>query len=303
VRSAVGEVEHGNLQARVPSEGPAELQALAEAFNRMTAALQSRVQEIEAQRARLVRTEQLASVGRIAAGVAHEVGNPLAALSGYVELLLDPRTQPPLPEEQRELLERSRQQLTRIQAIVGQLLDFTRPSSKTMQDVELRAASRRLLTLVEHDARCEGVTLRVEGEAAIARADPALFDQVLQNLVVNGCRAARRGSDDPQVVVKVRSDDERVVVDVHDDGPGVSDEVRPRLFEPFFTTAKAGEGTGLGLAISQGLVEQMEGTLACLPASEIEPLSPERSPGAVFRVTLPGASGATASNAPGPDAV
>lgn len=299
VRGAVGELARGNLQAHVPEEGPAELQSLAGAFNQMTRALDARIREIEAQREQLVRADQLASVGRIAAGVAHEVGNPLAAILGYVELLLDERTEPALGEEHRALLERTRVQIQRIQSIVGQLLEYSRPSRGQARDVEMVAAARQLLELLDYDPRCENVRLRVEGNGPIfARTDPALVDQVLQNLVVNGARAAKE-HDDPEVVVRIEPHGAEVVIEVQDSGPGVSDDARQRLFEPFFTTAKAGEGTGLGLAISQGLVEGMGGTLTCLPADARPPLPGRDFAGAVFRVTLPAADRAMDADPPG----
>jgi two-component system, NtrC family, sensor kinase len=297
VRDAVDEVERGNLDTAAPAQGPRELLELADAFNRMTASLRTRVHENEAQRDRLVRAEQLASVGRIAAGVAHEVGNPLAALLGYVELLLDPRSEPQLADEQRQLLERSRSQLQRIQSIVGQLLEYARPPKKSTRDLVLRPAVTRLLSLLRHDPRCAGVLIEVEGDRSLtARADPAILDQVLQNLVVNGCRAAHAHADHPRVVVRLRDDvADRAIIEVRDNGPGVPDEVRHQLFEPFFTTAKPGEGTGLGLAISLGLALQMEGTLECAPA-ETNVSGPL---GAVFVLTLPrgGAQDAGGSNA------
>src|SRR5690606_17736325 len=104
----------------------------------------------------------------------------------------------------------------------------------------------------------------------------------------NGARAAKE-HDDPEVVVRIEPHGAEVVIEVQDSGPGVSDDARQRLFEPFFTTAKAGEGTGLGLAISQGLVEGMGGTLTCLPADARPPLPGRDFAGAVFRVTLPAA--------------
>jgi signal transduction histidine kinase len=288
VRGAVGSVAMGNLQARAPEEGPAELQALAGAFNQMAESLQERVREIEAQRERLVRSEQLASVGRLSAGIAHEVGNPLAAILGYVELLLDPRTDPPLTDEQRGLLERSREQIQRIQGIVTQLLEYSRPSRKRLRSVPVVDASRQLLSLLQHDPRCRDVALEVEGDdAALAHADPALLDQVLQNLVVNAARAAAQAEGSPRVRIVVEAQGDHVLVDVQDSGRGVSDDARDRLFEPFFTTAKAGEGTGLGLAICQGLAESMDGELELRPGGARPPLPGARFPGAVFRVTLP----------------
>jgi two-component system NtrC family sensor kinase len=296
VRGAVGSVAMGHLDARAPEDGPAEVQALAGAFNQMAEALQARVREIEEQRERLVRSEQLASVGRISAGIAHEVGNPLAAILGYVELLLDPRTDPALTEEQRGLLQRSREQIQRIQGIVTQLLEYSRPSRKRLQAVPVVEASRQLLSLLRHDPRCRDVTLEVEGDAqAIAHADPALLDQVLQNLVVNAARAAGQGEGSARVRIVVETEDDRVHVDVQDTGRGVPDEARDRLFEPFFTTAKAGEGTGLGLAICQGLAASMDGELRLRSAAG----HVESFPGAVFRVTLPRhASGAKAPKEP-----
>lgn len=289
VRRAANEVAGGRLDAEVPAEGPAEFSALADAFNRMTGSLREQIDQNAAQRESLVRAEQLASVGRLAAGVAHEVGNPLAAILGYVELLLDPRTE--LPAEQRALLERCRTQLERIQATVGQLLDYSRPAVDRAEAVAMRDGVERLLSLLRHDPRCHGVALEVSGDASVAaRADPARLDQILQNLVVNGSRAAAQA--DPAIVhVRVEAAGDEVTVEVQDSGPGIDPEVRPRLFEPFVTTARAGEGTGLGLAISRGLAEGMGGRLECLDAGARPPLGSATSPGAVFRVTLPRAPG------------
>jgi two-component system, NtrC family, sensor kinase len=282
VQRGVQRVAAGDLETRVPSDGPREFRDLADAFNAMTGSLRDKVEQIEAQRERIARNEQLATVGRIAAGTAHEVGNPLAAILGYVELLLDTRNEPPLPESQRVLLQRAQTQLLRIQTTIRQLLDFSRPTQKIAERVDLQHAAERLLTLLRHDPRCADVGMSVEvDESVVAIADPALLDQIVQNLVVNAARAARGGARSAKVVVRAHRESDQAILEVEDSGPGVPEDARERLFEPFFTTAKAGEGTGLGLAVSLGLAESMDGGLR-LHAARGGTLG-----GASFRLVLP----------------
>lgn len=301
LRRAVSAVEAGDLRARVPDEGPAELHAVATAFNRMTEALRARVEEIEAQRQRLVRAEQLATVGRLSAGIAHEVGNPLAAITGYVELLLDPRTEPRLSDEQRELLERSHTQLERIQGIVRQLLDVSRPPRGEVARFDVEQHARALLALLAHDPRCQGATLRVRADEPLeVTTEAALLDQILQNLVLNAVKAASDG-DAPVVEIRIAPEGERATsIEVQDNGPGVPTSARDHLFDPFFTTAAAGEGSGLGLAISAGLAERLGATLTCLQAGARPPLTGQTRPGATFRLVVPNRSaevaGAASSN-------
>jgi two-component system, NtrC family, sensor kinase len=294
---AVERVGAGDLRAQVPADGPAELRRLADAFNRMTASLAQGREQNEAQRRELARSEQLATVGRIAAGTAHEIGNPLAAILGYVDLLLDPRNDPPLPESQRVLLERAQVQLQRIQGTIGQLVDYSRRQPAATRAVRVGEAVPRLLSLLRHDARCRDVEFAVTDEAAqvAASADPLCLDQIVQNLVVNAARAARTAAH-PRVHVDVTADDEAVVLTVRDNGPGIEPEVRARLFEPFFTTAEAGEGTGLGLATSLALAEEMGATL--VEFAPTAPLVAGEPVGAGFRLRLPRAPAPPRPNVP-----
>lgn len=274
---AVGEVAAGKLDVAAPTDGPAEFAELGAAFNEMTASLREQRAALEAQSERLQRSERLATVGRLAAGVAHEVGNPLAAIVGYTELVLD---DPALPEQARDLLRRTQAQTQRIQAIVAQLLDFSRPAKLEPQRFSPIARAQEVVALLRVDPRCAGVTLEVAGDPELqVTADPNLLEQILINLVHNGARAAREHAGERATVrISVREHDDALSIDVRDNGPGVPDDVRPRLFEPFFTTRSAGEGTGLGLAISQGLAESMDGSLEYVGADG----------GAVFRLRLPG---------------
>jgi two-component system NtrC family sensor kinase len=276
-RSA-GQVAAGRLDVEAPTDGPRELAELAQTFNEMTASLRRQQAELREQAEQLQRAERLAAIGRLAAGIGHEVGNPLAAIVGYIELLLG---NPGLDADERDLLERVLAQTQRIQGIVGQLLDYSKPAR--VQAIGFRAGEpiARVVALLKVDPRCAGVELAITGATEQElRGDPALVEQILINLVLNGALAAREVADRParvEIAVLVPSD-EQVAIEVRDSGPGVRPEVRERVFEPFFTTRGAGQGTGLGLAISLGLAESMGGTLEC----------PEREePGAVFRLRLP----------------
>ncbi len=292
VEEATQRLTTGDLEARVPEEGAREFQELARRFNRMTEGLAEQRDKIEEQSRALQRSEQLAAIGRLAAGVAHEVGNPLAAVHGYTEFLLDPRSE--LDEEQRSLLERMRSQTERIQGIVGQLLDYSRPQVQKLEPVALREIADRTIELLRGDPRSAGVQFSVSGSADVrVTADAGQLEQVLLNLVVNAMLAARDGdAEQPAVEVRTgtRISDGQPWLEVQDNGGGVAEDDRAHLFEPFFTRRKAGEGTGLGLAISQGLVDRMEGQLTCLEPDARSPLADGDPPGAVFRIELPAAA-------------
>ncbi|EDM80602.1 sensor histidine kinase [Plesiocystis pacifica SIR-1] len=287
---AVAEVAGGSLEVEAPTDGPAELRELAERFNVMTASLRTKERALAEQSRELQRSERMAAVGRLAAGVAHEVGNPLAAVVGYTELLLG---EPELSEEARDLLTRVGAQTQRIQGIVAQLLDYSKPAAVESQRFSPWTQAREVFALLRADPRCAGVRLALdEGDAELAVfADPSLVEQILINLVLNGAHAVREHADAPEVRIEVRKAETEhdgearrwVDIEVVDNGPGVPPEVVERLFEPFFTTRSAGQGTGLGLAISQGLAERMGGSLSHVEGAP----RPASLPGARFRLRLP----------------
>ncbi len=298
VERAASQVAEGNLHSTVPEEGPREFHELAQAFNAMTRALRDQHKKIEQQASRLQRSTQLAAIGTLAAGVAHEVGNPLAAVIGYTELLLDPRSDAPLSGEQSNLLERIQNQTQRIHKIVGQLLDFSRPAHGALLALSPLNHLKETLALVSADPRLTSVDFQLRGAAELqVMADPAMLEQVFLNLLINAGRAATSGLSDnelenvaPRVRITIAPadpPDSMVRIEVQDNGAGVDDEHRATIFEPFFTTSTAGEGTGLGLAISLTLVEGMGGTLTCLDRGTRSPIVAGDLPGAVFQVQLP----------------
>lgn len=228
---------------------------------------------------RLVRSERLASVGRLAAGLAHEIGNPISALMGLEDLVLAGGLS---PEEERDFLMRMRRETERIHRILRDLLQFARPAAQPLeQDAQepgdVETAARETAALVAPQRSLKEVSLHVDvasGLPSVTLGHEQLM-QVILNLVMNAADAVGAGG-------KVRIAAERsaggVRLAVEDDGPGVEARVRSQLFEPFVTTKDVGKGTGLGLAVCRGLVEAAGGSIA---------LDEEYGLGARFVVELP----------------
>ena len=234
--------------------------------------------ELATTQAALVRSERLATVGRLAAGLAHEVGNPLAAVLGLQELLAEGLEDPRLrePELERDLVARSRRELERIHRIIRQLLDYARPGSGVAEDVEVVAALRDAVATARAVPAARGVALDVEVEAGLPalRIERDKLHQVLLNLLLNAIDAVDEGRGcAPGVEGRVwlrarRGAQGGVEIRCEDTGPGFSVEALSRAFEPFFTSKSKGKGTGLGLATCQQVAEAAGGTIAAMNRPE-----------------------------------
>ena len=213
------------------------------------------------------RAEHLAGVGRLAAGVAHEVGNPLSALLGFVQLLRDGR----IPEaKQAEVLERLEAELLRIRDIIGSLLTYARPARPTLTPVILRRVVEPTVALVHADRAFRSVEVRVELPAQLPAvlADEGGLRQVLVNLCLNAAEAASEG-EDAVVSISARSDEKTVTLAVEDSGGGIDKSLGETIFEPFVTTKEVGRGTGLGLSVCQGIVQSWDGKLLASNSSTL----------------------------------
>jgi two-component system NtrC family sensor kinase len=205
--------------------------------------------------AELVASERLATVGRLAAGVAHEVGNPLSGILGYLSLLRSRARDASV----RELLDPIEGEVQRIDRIVRGLLDLGRPPEGLPQPVELAALAATCVQLVGATPELKDVKVEVDiPSTVVARADPGPLSQVMLNLLLNAGQAM---GGQGRVRLSGARDDRTVRLDVEDEGPGLTPEVAARMFEPFFTTRGAGQGTGLGLAVSLHLAHSMGGQL------------------------------------------
>jgi signal transduction histidine kinase len=229
---------------------------------------------------RLVRSERLASVGRLAAGLAHEIGNPISALMGLEDLVLAGGLS---ADEERDFLMRMRKETERIHRILRDLLQFARPAAQPLSGEEeqepgdVETAARDTAALVAPQRSLKEVSLTLElspGLPAVALGHEQLM-QVILNLVMNAADAVGAGGT---VRIAAARKDGGVRLVIEDNGPGVDPRVQAQLFEPFVTTKDVGKGTGLGLAVCRGLVESAGGSIA---------LDTEYARGARFIVDLP----------------
>ena len=299
--TATEAVAAGELARRAPGASTRELDLLAGSVNRMTERL------LDAQGA-LVRAEKLASVGRLAAGIAHEVGNPLAAIGNYVEVIRRRGAD-------AEVIAAIEREAARIDAIVRSLLAYARPGVAHREPLDLAVVARGAADLLRNQGVLRQVQLQVQvdDQVPLVMGDRSALEQVLVNLLLNAVDAAGDGG---RIVVSVAptvlgmdgeaprrttdpagaSEGDRALrrsgrhlsgfadgtraaqVLVADSGTGVPADLAGRIFDPFFTTKDPGRGTGLGLAIVQRVVEDHGGRID---------VSKAREGGACFTVTLP----------------
>ncbi len=324
-------IASGDEAHRLTGSDTAELDRLAKAVNTMAGSLirnqtelAHNIESLDATnralsdaRMRLVRAEKLASIGRLAAGVAHEVGNPLGAIIGYAAL--GRKDDPAEPEWLQGIV----YEANRIDRIVRGLLEFARPKAASTSEVDINEVAARTVQMMTLQGRFKSADVETDLSDGLppVRADPHQLEQVLVNLLLNasdaieetGARGTirittrtarvgrspaearrRRASDpegtdyshlrrfegalDPGPQQALKPGDEAVVLTVVDNGPGLSADAATRLFEPFFTTKEPGRGTGLGLAVSARLIEGMGGTIEA---------DTTVASGASFRLLLP----------------
>lgn len=221
---------------------------------------------------RLIRSERLASVGRLAAGLAHEVGNPITAMMGLEELLISGGLS---AEEQQDFLQRIQRETGRIHRILRDLLDFARPirevEPQATEPGDVAVSLAEALSLVRPQKTFQDIEIETQVPSQlrlVALSRPRLV-QVLLNLLLNAADALNTLKPDSQrarrgrITIEIEGSKDKVAVSVTDNGPGLAKTVLEHLFEPFVTTKDVGQGTGLGLAVCRGLVESIGGSIQC----------------------------------------
>ena len=230
--------------------------------------------EVRTLRREVARSQRLASVGRLAAGVAHEIRNPLSSIKGFATYFK--QRYPDRPEDQ-QTADIMIQEVDRLNRVVGQLLEFAKPVPVKPKPVLLQALLDDSIKLIRDRAAEKGISIRTQNNAQAdeVRIDPDRINQVLLNLYLNAIDSMEKGGE---LKVEISSDGQPrdVVIQVSDTGHGVSREDLSRIFEPYFTTKST--GTGLGLAIAHNIVEAMGGKIT---------VESEKEVGTTFTVALP----------------
>jgi two-component system NtrC family sensor kinase len=248
--------------------------------------LADRIRQAEEARESVIKesehTSKLASVGRLAAGVAHEINNPLAVINEKAGLMKDLASlTPDMPHRDRFLRELTslEEQVSRTRIITHRLLGFARRMDVQLQLVQVNDVIREVIGFLDKEAMYRGIRIEQELDEELPRieSDTGQLQQIFLNLVNNAIDAVDR---DGRIRIASRQVDHAVRVEVHDDGPGIPPEVLEKIFEPFFTTKKATDrhGTGLGLSITYGLVKKLGGEIGVQSAV---------GSGTVFRVSFP----------------
>jgi PAS domain S-box-containing protein len=228
-------------------------------------------QRIQAEQA-VLRAEKLAAMGRLLASLAHEINNPLQAMSANIELVLDF----PLPEAEKQAhLEAVRQEINRLAEINRGILDFARPRQLSLQPVPLQEIVERALFLANSKIKENHVEVSMDFPASLplAEAAPDQVEQVVLNLIMNALEQMPQGGS---LCIKATAGETSIKVMFEDTGPGISPAAQDMIFEPFYTTKK--DGTGLGLAISQRIIQQHGGSLSAASLT---------GGGAEFTIVLP----------------
>ena len=291
---ATQEIAKGDLSHKVEVNSRDEIGYLADSFNQMTADLKTanqkligwgrtlekkveeRTKELREMQAHLIQSEKLASLGKLAAGIAHEINNPLGGILIYSHLLLEDT---PKKSPHHENLKKIVKETSRCKDIVKGLLEFARPKEPEMSQINLNDVMERSLAIVEGQALFQNIKVNRKYASDIPKivADGSQLQQVFMNIIINAAEAMN-GKGTLSLSTSRDSEGSRIEARISDTGHGIKEEDKKRLFEPFFSTKEVGKGTGLGLAISYSIIQKHNGTI------EVES---QEGKGSTFTVKLP----------------
>ncbi|UCC97416.1 MAG: cache domain-containing protein [Phycisphaerales bacterium] len=249
----------GNLDHRVETVAEDEIAELTDTFNAMASSLKERDERLkEYTQQQIMKSERLATLGQLAAGVAHEVNNPLGAILMYAHLSLE---QMGADDACRQNLEKVVAEATRCKTIVRGLLDFARQSEPNVEKSDVNDVLKRTLSLLENQALFQNIKITTEFSLSLPKAmmDRGQIQQVFTNIILNAAEAM--AGEGELTVTSRAAQGESIEIEFIDAGCGIPRENLEKIFDPFFTTKEVGLGTGLGLAVTYGIVARHKGTI------------------------------------------
>lgn len=275
LKEAAEAIASGDLDRKLSPDKISGFDMLDEAFNYMSSSLKDRERKLQSVYQQLARTEKLTALGEMAAGVAHEINNPLGGILLYSNLLLED-----LPEDSplRANVQKIIDQTNRCKKIVNNLLDFARTPTGELQPLQLNSVLTTSLNLVKDQSMFHGIEIETNFEKNLPEVmgDRSRLEEVFLNLYINAADAME--GKGKLIVKTTRDSDHSIKVTISDTGKGIHKEHLPHIFEPFFTTKAPGQGTGLGLSIAYGIIQKHNGTI------EVES---KPGKGTTFTITLP----------------
>ncbi len=250
--------------------------------------LQERDKEVAELNAHLIQTDKLAALGKMAAGVAHEINNPLGIIStkaGWMKDLLEEEDFKDSPniKEFQECLDKIEEHVQRAGKITHNMLGFARSMEPVMEKVDINSVLTKTTEFLSHHAQINNINIKTDYDPSLPEitSDRSQLQQVFLNIINNAIDAIAKEGD---VIITTRrehgsrNDHDKIVVDIRDTGVGIPEHIKNRIFDPFFTTKEKGKGTGLGLSISYRIIEKLGGTIA---------VKSEKDKGSIFSIVLP----------------
>jgi len=227
-------------------------------------------------RRQLLQADRMASLGQLAAGVAHEINNPLGLILGYTQLLLREETDTTGGQEDLRTIEK---QTRNCKKIVEDLLNFARKSGTHLAEVKINTALEAVISVVRNQLELDNILIQTHFDTALPEiaGDAEKLKQVFMNMLINARQAIRKNGT-ISITTGVDPDGQSVTISFKDDGPGIAPAILDKIFDPFFTTKPTGQGTGLGLSVSYGIIEDHQGDIQ---------VTSEVGHGAEFRIRLP----------------
>ncbi|TFH02708.1 MAG: sensor histidine kinase [Calditrichales bacterium] len=265
---ATQNIRKGNLDIEIVQDSGDEIQILANEFELMRQKLQKSYQgmeekiqrrtlELQEAQAQISHQEKMASLGMMAAGIAHEIGNPLTSISSMAQVIKRKNSDPKIEEYVINILKN----IERISRIVREMVDFSRPSSYESAPSDVNDIIQSAVGIIRYDRRSKDLKYELNLDENLPKT-VLVSDHLLQvflNILINAVDASEDGGK--QIEVRSFSKNGTIQVDISDQGTGIPDEMRNKIFEPFFTTKDVGKGTGLGLTVSYGIIQKLNGEI------------------------------------------